>query len=85
MTYPKIDSMNKFGIVVIKFDRLMAIGDLSNDNLPIVAMLVPGPETNAGDVLLEKVELVSYESEGTITLKFDFKFPLRISSNDIPD
>jgi len=58
---------------------------MSNENLPIIAMVVPGPDSDASDVLVENIELVSYESEGTITLKFTFKFPLRISSNKIPD
>jgi len=53
----------------------MAIGEISNDFLPIVATIIPGPDSEADDLVFE-LSLVSYDPEESITLKFVFDQPL---------
>jgi len=50
----------------------------------LLALIVPGPESDIEDLLFNDLSLVSYDNS-TITLQFNFTTPLKISFNDIPD
>eukprot|EP00352_Strombidinopsis_acuminata_P003852 CAMPEP_0176403506 /NCGR_PEP_ID=MMETSP0126-20121128/50156_1 /TAXON_ID=141414 ORGANISM="Strombidinopsis acuminatum, Strain SPMC142" /NCGR_SAMPLE_ID=MMETSP0126 /ASSEMBLY_ACC=CAM_ASM_000229 /LENGTH=82 /DNA_ID=CAMNT_0017781811 /DNA_START=599 /DNA_END=847 /DNA_ORIENTATION=+ len=62
----------------------MDIGEISNEFLPIVALTIPGSDSNAEDLVF-KMTLVEYNKEATITLKFEFENPLLVSFQDVPD
>ena len=77
--------MSQTGEVKLRFDQKMAIGEITNDLLPMIALCIPGPDSSAEDVAVDKISLVQYDPEKSITLQFDFVHPLKISSNEIPD
>eukprot|EP00352_Strombidinopsis_acuminata_P000934 CAMPEP_0176342868 /NCGR_PEP_ID=MMETSP0126-20121128/3517_1 /TAXON_ID=141414 ORGANISM="Strombidinopsis acuminatum, Strain SPMC142" /NCGR_SAMPLE_ID=MMETSP0126 /ASSEMBLY_ACC=CAM_ASM_000229 /LENGTH=132 /DNA_ID=CAMNT_0017688533 /DNA_START=720 /DNA_END=1118 /DNA_ORIENTATION=+ len=84
-TYPYIDSVSNTGTIVIGFDKKMSIEDFTTESLPIIAVTVPGPDSDAKDLLFRSLELIELNQEGKITLKFEFMTPLKISFQDIPD
>lgn len=58
--------------------------DLSDENLPLIALTIPGPDSDAINLKSSGPRVIDFDDQ-MIKIQFDFEQPLSVSANAFPD